>query len=242
MKRRLKQELEFLLLLFLIGVLWYYGRRFSLNSDQLFSSLQQIPLIYRGLVYIILYVIVTFFIFFSKDIFWFVGALLFGAGTSTVFICVAEAINACILFFLSRTLGRGYTKRLLTSKYEHLDHRLGEINFLWLFLFRSAPLIPYRFMDLAAGLTKISFRRYCAAVLMGTPLKMYWIQFILAGVGKTILDESASVTARAMVLVEYFMDHKYILAWSMCYVVFVLLVVIKIRATTRKDSVHADKD
>ena len=242
MKRRLRQELKFLFLLLLIGILWYYGSRFTLDSEQLLASLEGIPFVYRGLIYIILYVIVTFFIFVSKDVFWFAGALLFGAATSTVLICTAEALNACILFFLSHTLGRAYTGRILAGRHEHLDRRLGGVGFLWLFLFRAAPLIPYRFMDLAAGLTKIPFRKYFAAVLIGTPVKVYWIQSVLTGVGKAVLDDSSSVYARASVLVVYFMEHRHIMAWSLCYVFCVVLVVIKIRHTAGKDRDRAGKD
>jgi uncharacterized membrane protein YdjX (TVP38/TMEM64 family) len=223
--RKYKQELGFLLLILVIALLWQAGKFFKLDAEAIQKSLKGFPLILSGSLYVALYVVVTFFVFFSKDVFWLSGALLFGPGWSTLFICVAETFNAFILFYLARTLGRAYVEKKLSSKYEDLDVRLGKISFLWLFIFRAAPLIPYRFMDLAAGLTSIRFKKYLAAVVLGSPLKMYWIQYVLFGVGSNILRNPYA-------LVEYFVNNSFLMLVSFVYVVLVILVVYKLRART----------
>jgi len=152
--RPLFQFLIFILALILIS---YLGRNIPLNPEAIQRSLKGIPLIYSSAIFILLYVVITFFIFFSKDLFWLLGAVLFGPFFSAIFICIAEYINAFILFGLSRFLGRAYIQKSLSKKYERWDEKLGSINFFWLLIFRAAPLIPYRFLDLAAGLTKIHF-------------------------------------------------------------------------------------
>jgi uncharacterized membrane protein YdjX (TVP38/TMEM64 family) len=166
---------------------------------------------------------VTFFVFFSKDVFWLMGAVLFGVTLSTVLICIAEVINAAVLFNLARHLGRAYVQKKVTGRYKELDEKLGRINFFWLFVFRAAPLIPYRFMDLGAGLTRIHFRRYITAVILGSPVKMFWIQYILYGVGKSIFDNPA-------VLVDYFVNNKGLLLISLVYVALVIMAVVKIES------------
>lgn len=221
MNKREKQEIEFLILVLVIASLWFFGRFLHIDTQAIEKNLMAFPLVYSSILYIALYVIITFFIFFSKDVFWLMGAVLFGAALSTLFICIAEVINAFILFNLARRFGRAYVEKSISEKYKHLDEKLGRINFFWLFIFRAAPLIPYRFLDLGAGLTRIDFRKYLAAVIIGSPIKMFWIQYILYGVGKNIINNPYA-------LVEYFLHNKALLLFSMVYILLIILVVLKI--------------
>lgn len=223
MLKRYKHEIEFLVLVLAIAAFWYLGRYFHIDTDAIERSLKGTPLFYSSILYILLYVIVTFFIFFSKDLFWLMGAVLFGATLSTLLICIAEVINAFILFNLTRHLGRAYVEKKVTGKYKEFDDKLGRINFFWLFIFRAAPLIPYRFLDLGAGLTRIHFRRYLAAVVLGSPVKMFWIQYILYGVGKSIFDNP-------YILTGYFLNNKGLLFFSLIYVVLAIMAVLKIES------------
>lgn len=221
MNNREKHEIEFLILVLVIASLWFFGRFLHIDTQAIEKNLMAFPLVYSSILYIALYVIITFFIFFSKDVFWLMGAVLFGAALSTLFICIAEVINAFILFNLARRFGRAYVEKSISEKYKHLDEKLGRINFFWLFIFRAAPLIPYRFLDLGAGLTRIDFRKYLAAVIIGSPIKMFWIQYILYGVGKNIINNPYA-------LVEYFLHNKTLLLFSMVYILLIILVVLKI--------------
>ena len=87
---------------------------------------------HSGIIFVLLYCIVTFFIWLSKDIFRFVGAILFGAYLSTFFVLIAESINACILFYLARFLGRDFVENYLKTKGSKLDDKIGGLNFFWL--------------------------------------------------------------------------------------------------------------
>ena len=221
MNKREKHEIEFLILVLAIASIWFFGRFLHIDTQAIEKNLKAFPLVYSSVLYIILYVIITFFIFFSKDVFWLMGAVLFGAALSTLFICIAEVINAFILFNLARRFGRAYVEKSISEKYKHLDEKLGRINFFWLFIFRAAPLIPYRFLDLGAGLTRINFRKYLSAVIIGLPVKMFWIQYILYGVGKNIINNPYA-------LVEYFLHNKALLLFSTVYILLIILVVLKI--------------
>ncbi len=218
--KRHQPEIGFFVLVATLFLLWFLGRFFNLDTPSLQSALARFPLSLRGVTYIALYVAVTFFVFFSKDFFWLAGAVLFGAGTSTLLISISEVINAFILFFLARFLGRAYVDRELSNRYRKLDERLSGLPFFWLFLMRAVPLIPYRFLDLAAGLTKIRFRRYLAACILGTPLKTFWLQSILVSVGDNIYKNPSAV-------VEYFLDHQALLFLSFLYILGVILVALR---------------
>ena len=225
--KKYKSGFGFFLLVISIFLLWYLGRLLHLDIQSIRKPLDSFPLFVSSLIFVILYVVVTFFVFFSKDIFYLAGALIFGPILSAVLIFISEALNACILFYCSRYLGRQFVRETLTGKYQRLDERLGGVSLFWLFIFRAAPLIPYRFLDMAAGLTRMRFRKYFAAVLLGSFLKIFWIQFILYGVGESVLSNPNALT-------EYFLKNQPVLIFSLLYLVLVGMVIYKIRKKFKK--------
>jgi len=216
------QKIKFLIFILSILLVWYLGIFFHLDTVPIENSLKKFPLLYSGVIFIILYVVVTFFIWLAKDILRLMAAVLFGAYLSTLFIWIAETLNAFILFYLARNLGRGFVENQLRANRSNLDDRLGRINFFWLFMFRATPLVAFRFLDLSAGLTKMSFKKYLLAVVLGSPLRIFWLQFILAGVGKNIFN-------RPEVLTEYLLRNKAILFSSLIYILLVIVVVQKLK-------------
>ena len=217
-----KNNIKFLILVAAIILLWNLGNYFHVDSESIQKSLKQFPVYYSGAIFIILYVIVTFFIWLSKDIFRLTAAILFGAYQSTLFIWIAEVINAFVLFFFSRFLGRSFVENSFKKKYPNLDKRLAELNLFWLFIFRAVPLVPFRFLDLAVGLTNISLKRYVIAVVLGSPLRIFWVQYVLAGVGKNVLSNP-------YLLVEYFSSNKIVFILSLVYLILVILVALKVK-------------
>jgi uncharacterized membrane protein YdjX (TVP38/TMEM64 family) len=220
--RKFRDHFGLWLLILSLVCIWYLGRYLRFDLSSLSSSLELTSLFISASIYLLLYVIVTFFVFFSKDLFWLSGAVLFGPYLSTFLICLAEAINAFILFFVSRFLGRNYVEDKLSGKYRYLDEKIANVNFFWLFVFRAAPLIPYRFLDLAAGLTKIRFRKYLLAVILGTPVKTLWIQYILFSLGSRVYSDPHA-------LKEFFLNNKPLLLFSFIYIILVGLVIFKMR-------------
>jgi len=219
---RYKNKVKFLVFVICLALLWYAGRLLRIDTEVLGKSLNRFPVLYSGIIYVILYVIVTFFIFFSKDIFWIEGALVFGPYLSTLLVIIGEIINTFILFHLARYLGRNFVEHHLKKKSETLDDRLANVNFFWLFVIRVVPLIPYRFLDLGAGLTRIHFRRYFVAVLLATPIRVFWIQYILAVVGKDIFNKPE-------ILVGCLLQNKILFIFSLIYLILVVLVAFKLK-------------
>jgi uncharacterized membrane protein YdjX (TVP38/TMEM64 family) len=225
---RRKSRVRFLVLVSSLVLIWYLGRFLHVDISGLEGSLRSFPALYSGIIYVALYVIITFFIFFSKDILWVSAAVAFGPYLSALLVYIAEIINAVILFHLARYLGRHFVEHHLKEKSQRLyglDEKLADINFFWLFAIRLVPLIPYRFMDLGIGLTRIHFRRYILAVLLATPIRVFWVQYILSAVGKSIFNKPE-------LLANYLLQNKVLLVFSLIYLVPVILVAYKL---TRKD-------
>lgn len=211
-----------MVLVIAIFLIWYLQRFFPPDAQAIESFLKEIPSFYSGLVFILLYCIVTFFIWLSKDIFRFIAAVIFGPYFSTLLILIAEIINAFILFYFARSLGRSFVESALKERYDKLDERLGKANFLWLFLFRAVPLVPFRFLDLYCGLTRITFRRYLSAVILGSPLRIFWVQYILSGMGKSLFGNPYA-------LVEFITRNRPVFIFSLIYLILVVVVALKIK-------------
>lgn len=219
---RYKNKIKFLALILFLFLLWYMGRRLHIDTEALGKSLGRFPVLFSAIIYIALYVIITFFIFFSKDIFWVTAALVYGPYLSTLLVIIAEVINVFILFHLARYFGRNFVEHHLKKKSENLDDRLANINFFWLFIIRLVPLIAYRFLDLGAGLTKIHFRRYLLAVLLATPIRVFWVQYVLAIVGKNIFSNPELLTV-------YLLQNKPLFIFSLVYLLLVVIVIFKLK-------------
>ena len=213
---------KFLIFIIALGLIWYSGRLLRIDTQPIEHSLRGFPVIYSGLIFVVLYVVVTFFIWLSKDLFRLTAAILFGSYLSTLFVWVAETANAFILFHLARYLGRGFVESALKADKRGLDSKLANVNFFWLFMFRFTPLVPFRFLDLGMGLTSISFRKYLLAVILGSPVRIFWQQYVLCAVGRSILTNPAALT-------EYFLQNKTLFALSLIYVLLVILVAFKIK-------------
>jgi uncharacterized membrane protein YdjX (TVP38/TMEM64 family) len=201
---------------------WCAARYYAVDADLLLKVFGHLPIALAAVGYILLYVAVTFFIFFSKDIFWFTGALLFGPFVSSLCIYAAECSNACVLWYCARYLGGRGAWRAPGQKYARLAGKIKGISFAWLFLLRATPLVPYRFLDLAAGACGIPLGRYMAAVILGSWLKIFWVQYMLAAVGKAALTDPGAVA-------EYYVQHPTLLWTSTAYLAVVGLAALKFR-------------
>ena len=220
---------RFLILVVLVIVLMGVGFLLKPDLHPLMSWLRALPLLYSACAFVLIYIGLSFFFLLAKDMLWIVGAMIFGVAGSTVLICISEYANACILFCFSRKLGRAYVERSLRGRFGTFDATLGKSNFFWLLLLRATPVIPYRFLDMGCGLTAIPFLRYMTAVVLGTPIKTFWMQYILFQVGEGLYHNPS-------VLVGFFLQHTQFLFINFLYLFIIVLVAIGI---SRKGKRHA---
>jgi uncharacterized membrane protein YdjX (TVP38/TMEM64 family) len=222
----MNNKARFLVFILALILLFFIGNFFHIDAQLLKDFFKKIPLIPAGLIFIVLYVIVTFFIWLSKDIFRFVSAVIFGAYVSTLLVWAAETINAFILFYFARFMGKAYVESKLKTARLSLVRNLDQASFLWFFLLRAVPLVPFRFLDLASGLANISFQRYLAVVILGSPLRIFWVQYVLAGVGMSIFGSPLALS-------EYLIKNKSLFIFSLGYALLVIIVALKVRKNVK---------
>ncbi len=211
--------IRFAILILLVVLLFVLGNTFSIDHKKINDLLRRISPLYASLIFVFLYVVGTFFIWYLKDPLKIIGAVLFGAYLSTFLIYIAEIINAIIFFNLSNMLGRDFVEQKLKGKFRKFYERLGDVNLGWIFLLRFIPLIPYRVLDLSFGLSKVPLKRYIIAVLLASPLRIFWIQAILASI-KGFSPQKVT---------QYFVEHPGVYIFSFFYFVVALIVAFKMK-------------
>ena len=181
-----------------------------------------------GTIFVCLYVAITTFVWFGpKDVFRILGAILFGPLVSTIFVFIAEMFNAFILFSLSRRLGRKFIEQKFKLKSKQLDNTSQASGFLGILALRINPIIPFRIQDLGAGLSSASFNKYLIAIAIASPIRIFWLQYILAGVGQNIFKDLSSV-------VNFLMDNPVIIVYSQIY--FLIIIILSVIALVVRKS------
>lgn len=192
----------------------------SLDFESLRSLLLSVPFILSGVIYVVLYVVLTFFVWFgAKDVFRILGAVFFGGYLSTILVWAAESVNAGILFMLSRKLGQDFIQSKFKVKTGQIDRIKKNASYCGVLAVRLNPLIPFRFMDLGYGLTQISLRKYLLIVMLASIPRIFWLQYILEGVGIQFLENP-------MMVMPFFVNNPVLIKYSMYYLGLVLIITI----------------
>lgn len=221
-----RNAVKFIIFIFFVALSIYFGSLWNIDIHRLQEYFKGFSLFNSGVIFILLYCLVTFFFILSRDIFKVLGVVLFGPYVSSLFIWIAEIVNAAITFKLSRFLGQGFVINAIESKKRDVGARLAGVSFLWLFIMRAAPLIPFRFLDLACGLTVIPFRRYVWAAILGSPLRILWVQCMLSFAGMAVFDP--------LQLADYLVRNKPLFTLSLFYVILVVFLALKLRRIKAK--------
>jgi len=217
---------RFILLILFLAIIVSINYYLKIDLEIIRGVLEGISSWKAIVIYTLIYVLITLFLPLTKDILKVIGAIYLGALLSSLGIWIAEVINATILFYLARYLGRDFVEERLKGRAKTVDEKIGFSGFKGILVLRLVPLIPYRVLDLLVGLTSFSFIQYLVIVIIGSPLRIFWIQYILAGVGVGVLKNPAA-------LVDYMMENNIIFIWSLIYFILVIVVGFRLRFKKR---------
>jgi uncharacterized membrane protein YdjX (TVP38/TMEM64 family) len=229
-----KTTVQFLAFIGLIAVFWLLGKSLQVDEDSLKSYLNQFPLVWSAVFFILLYIGLQFLSELSKDFLKPVAAILFGFYGSCLLIWVGEAINAVIWFYLSRKLGRGFFVKKMGVKFQNFDQRVTQATWTDLFALRAIILVPYRVLDPAMGLTAIEFPKYFLAVLLGSPFRIAMIQGFIILMKDILLNTSKILETGGWMeivtfLTHYVDAHPYLGWLSLGYLVAMVFLAVRLK-------------
>ena len=97
------------------------------------------------------------------------AGVLFGVPVGFLTVFIGANLGACIAFFIGRTIAREWVARKVSSspKFAAIDEAVGKEGFKIVALLRLSPIFPFNLLNYALGLTRVSFRNYAIASLVG---------------------------------------------------------------------------
>jgi uncharacterized membrane protein YdjX (TVP38/TMEM64 family) len=122
-------------------------------------------------IYIFLYILNTFSPFFPPIFILSLSAgALFGPILGSIALTLGTLAGTAAAFFTARYLGRDKVARLVSerSKVADIYEKLGRNGFFLLLPMRLIGFPPYGIIDLICGLSKISYRDFFMATLIGS--------------------------------------------------------------------------
>lgn len=200
----------FLILIIISG--WALGQFLRIETQTIHSFFEGIPLVYSAVLFVLLYVVLTFFIWFTKDILMIAGAVFYGPYISTVFVWIAETLNSIILFVLARRLGHEFVRNKINEKWHGLWERMSGVGFWDMLALRAIILVPFRFLDLIFGLTKKPLSRYLAAVIPGSLPRVFMRQY---GIYIFFILAAQNIGS----LIVYIQERQYISIFAFFYLI-----------------------
>lgn len=137
---------------------------------------------YAPIIFLLLASILPILLF-PPGIFSVIGGLLFGFKLGTVLTIIAAIIYTNIMFLISRYFARNkienfLEKRLTLKQFNRIfglkDNKLAT----FLIICRLIPILPNSIVSYSYGLTRISFKHYFIANLIGLiPGRLIWLNF-----------------------------------------------------------------
>ena len=137
---------------------------------------------YAPIIFLLLASILPIFLF-PPGIFSVIGGLLFGFKLGAVLTIIAAIIYTNIMFLISRYFARNkienfLEKRLTLKQFNRIfglnDNKLAT----FLIICRLIPILPNSIVSYSYGLTRISFKHYFIANLIGLiPGRLIWLNF-----------------------------------------------------------------
>ena len=137
---------------------------------------------YAPIIFLLLASILPIFLF-PPGIFSVIGGLLFGFTKGAILTIIAAIIYTNIMFLISRYFARNkienfLEKRLTLKQFNRIfglkDNKLAT----FLIICRLIPILPNSIVSYSYGLTRISFKHYFIANLIGLiPGRLIWLNF-----------------------------------------------------------------
>lgn len=95
------------------------------------------------------------------------SGILFGPIKGFIVNMLGFFISGTLAFMLSRFLGKEFVDKILRGKALSLNQNMEKKGFKILFLLRLPPVLPYDPLSYACGLTKINYKAFILASLLG---------------------------------------------------------------------------
>ena len=159
-----------LLIVSILGVIFFILRLLNLDFSQVdeagFKRWVESTGVWGPVSYIIIYVLRPL-ILFPAGILSATAGVIWGPALGFFYLQIAANISSTVEFLIARYFAREAVAKYLKGKVASLDERIAKHGFLTVLLIRLIPNLAWDIQNLSLGLTKVKFRDYFLATLIG---------------------------------------------------------------------------
>lgn len=119
------------------------------------------------LIYLVIYALKPILLVIPTNVIAILGGTIFGPVKGTILTSLGFAISGTIAFFLSRFLGKDFVQGLLGKKMLKAEDNIEKNGFRIITVLRMIPVMPYDPFSYACGFTKINYRTFILASVLG---------------------------------------------------------------------------
>ena len=118
-------------------------------------------------VYITLYTLNTISLLPPIGLMSLAAGFIFGPFWGSVGIMTGSFLGTTATFYISRSFGRKYVENLIKGKGKEFEEKINRNGFITILFMRLIPLFPWEVINYASGLSKIKYRDYILATMIG---------------------------------------------------------------------------
>jgi len=128
------------------------------------------------------------------------GAIL-GPLYGTIGVMLGSFLGTSATFLISRKVGGPFVQRIVKGKAKDFQEKLDRNGFKAILLIRLIPVLPWEVVNYASGLSKIKYRDYILATLIGIfPSVLVQVYFSHSAVNFNIKDPKVWLAIGAFLL------------------------------------------
>ena len=146
-------------------ILRYFNVDFSNITVESFKEKIDSFGIWGPVIYIILYVLRPL-ILFPAAVFSASAGAIWGL-KGLIYLLIGANLSAIAEFIIARYFAREAVEKLIKGKFSGIDKQIEKRGFITVLLIRLIPNVAWDIQNLALGLTKVRFRDYVLATLIG---------------------------------------------------------------------------
>ena len=95
------------------------------------------------------------------------AGFIFGSLKGTIALMLGAFLGTTATFYIARFFGGQFVENLIKGKAKEFQEKLNQNGFKVILFIRLIPLIPWEVVNYASGLSKIKYRDYISATLIG---------------------------------------------------------------------------
>jgi len=138
-----------------------------LSLDEIVSGMRNLPSpVVAPLLFVLAYAAATT-VAVPGSLLTIAGGALFGFGWGALYNTIGANLGASGAFLLARVLGRDGVERIFGNRVRGLERATREFGFLGLLALRLVPLVPFNVLNVGSGLTRLRWREYLVATMLG---------------------------------------------------------------------------